>query len=681
MTFFRDDIHVLRAVGVVLVVTYHVWVGRPSGGVDVFILISAFLVTQSFFRNNLFGAIKSTLRFWGRLCVNLFPSAFIVIFITLLWDYSTNREIFYLLGPRDAIAALFQFENIALMRSGVDYNDLSRFPSAFQHYWALSLLVQFYVILPIFILGAALLSQFALQGKHRTKITFVLCICLMALSFGYALYATGNDPAAAYFDPLTRLWEFLAGVLCVGLISRTRVGDRVRALLSWLGFLMIVLTGMIIPGSWHFPGIAALFPVFGAALIIVCGSKPSAYDVGHLLKSPFFTRVADLAFGVYLWHWPILIILMEPSNGRIVNISTGVYVVLLSVALAFVTNSLVGTPLRRLYVEFMRSNRADKKKLAFPFVVSIAFAFPAAALLVTYVGNYTAEWQSEDINISSPIHGTDRLLRLDRSVIGWGYPHQRDCMSTDSTLKMCKFESIAENAPTMVLLGASHVFQWLPAFQEIARHFPLRIVVLSKGGCRLNGYQRNAGQKIGEATKVDECESWVEKAFDKLRELKPEVVFTTATVIQDSNEGDSVPEGYEQIFRKLSDVARYVILIRDTPIISSANKSTMHCVLRHPNHLEICGSIKTMKEKLDIEKAVGPLDKNVFYIDLTDHICGAAFCPAVLNDTIVYYDGEHLSARFARSLSLVMEEKISLAVPILFGDRKKGDIFGSGAAR
>ena len=566
------------------------------------------------------------------------------------------------------------------MRSGVDYNDLSRVPSAFQHYWALSLLVQCYVLLPIFILGAALLSQFVLQGKHRTKITFVFCICLMALSFGYALYATGKAPAAAYFDPLARLWEFLAGVLCVGLISRTRVGDRVRALGCWLGFLMIVLTGMIIPPSWNFPGLAALFPVFGAALFIVCGSKPSAYDVGHLLKSPFLTRVADLAFGVYLWHWPILILLMEPQNGRIVSISTGVCVILLAAALAFATKSLLETPLRRLYVEVMRSSRADKKKLTFPFVVSILFGFPAVALLVPYIGQYTAEWRSEDINISSPIHETDSLLKLDSSVIGWGYPHQKDCMSTDLALKMCVFESNAENAPTILLLGASHVFQWLPAFQEIARHVPLRIVILSKVGCRLNGYQRHSGQNIGEATKDDECESWVERALDKLRELKPEIVFTTATVNQDFNEGDSVPEGYEQVFRKVSAEARYVILIRDTPILSDNNKSTMHCVLRHPKHLEICGAPRMLKARSGIGKAGGPLDKNVFYIDMTDKICGAAFCPAVLNETIVYFDGEHLSARFARRLSLALEEKISLVVPLPFGDRQKGDISGSWAA-
>jgi hypothetical protein len=500
----------------------------------------------------------------------------------------------------------------------------------------------------------------------------------MALSFGYALYATGNDPAAAYFDPLARLWEFLAGVLCVGLISRTRVGDRVRALLSWLGFLMIVLTGMIIPGSWNFPGLAALFPVFGAVLFIVSGSKPSAYDVGHLLKSPFSTRVADLAFGLYLWHWPILIMLMEPSEGRIVSISTGVCVVLLSVALAFVTKSLVETPVRRLYVEVIRSSRADKKKLAFPFVVSSMFALSAVALLVPYIRNYTAEFRSEDINISMPIRGTNSSLRLDRSVIGWGFPH-KDCLSMDSELKECIFESSSENAPTIALLGASHVFQWLPAFQEIARHFPIRIVVLSKGGCRLNGYQRKAGDKIGLPTK--ECESWVEKAFDKLRELKADVVFTTATTMQNSNEGDYLPEDYEQVFRKLSDVARYVILIRDTPVISPTNNPTMQCILRHPSRVEICGALRNISAGFDIGKAVGPLEKNVFYVDLTDEICSAAFCPAVITDMIVYYDGEHLSTGFARSRSLALEGKIRLAAPLLFGDRPKGDISGSPAAR
>lgn len=680
-TYFRKDIQGLRAIGVMLVVAFHLWVGRPSGGVDVFFVVSAFLVTQNLLRSSAKGALTSTLSFWGKTVSKLVPTVAVVVFICLLIDYLHSNVIFVLDGPREAIASLLQIENLALMSSGTDYNNAERIPSLFQHFWALSLQMQFYFLLPFCVLGVSALSRSIFNGMHRASVAFIFCAILIVTSFAYALHVTRLTPASAYFNPGARLWEFMVGVICVGIAPRVQMSDKSRMILSWLGFGAILLTGIIVPRTWEYPGLAALLPVIGAALIIVSGNKPVCNDLRNVLDRPFFLRLADLSFGVYVWHWPILIFIVKATDDRFVNAPVGISIFFISIFLSLATKRLLETPVKSLLMETVQSGRSKSRKLFAPFIFTIILALPAIALLVTYIHNFVSlsrytrmVFGSEKISmllsdIQSSFHTFDR--RFAAMVKERPEPYQIQCNVGlgSSELKRCEFGSTAANVPTIVIVGGSHSVHWLPAFQEMSNKIPLKIVVMTKDGCRMNGEMR-IDYRTMDMGRSEECERWVDKTMEAISQMKPDAVFTTATAPSPDGEGDVVPSGYVQAWETMARHAGNVILVRDTPWPQVSKSSIPECVVRNRDHLVLCSIYRKkstpLKSHLD---SIALTNKNINILDMTSYFCNVMLCPAIINNMLVYRDGEHFTVAFAQSLSWVLEKEIRENIPDLLRSR------------
>lgn len=309
----RVDIQVLRAVAVVLVVANHASTGAISGGyvgVDVFFVISGFLITSHLLKKP-----PRTGRdlgvFWARRIRRLFPAALLVLAVTLVATRLVAPATRWADTAWQSIASTLYVQNWALAADSVNYLAAENAPSPVQHYWSLSVEEQFYLLWPIFILAV---SALALRYRlHSRRLTMLAIAVVTLASFGLSVWWTGRSPASAYFITPTRMWELGVGSLAAGLAIRTPPAG-VRSALSWLGVGLIVLTAMTFGPDTEFPGWVALLPVMSTALVIVAHADgPQA--AGRVLGRRPVVWLGDVSYSVYLWHWPLIVLVPFVSGG------------------------------------------------------------------------------------------------------------------------------------------------------------------------------------------------------------------------------------------------------------------------------------------------------------------------------------------------------------------------------
>ncbi|QIK71840.1 acyltransferase [Propioniciclava coleopterorum] len=335
---FRPEIQGLRGLAILLVVAYHLWTsGRVSGGVDVFLFISAFLMTGSFVRK---GTAFTLVDFLVQRFRRLVPMASIVVAATLVAGVTLQTPTRYPGLLTHAVASLLYRENWQLIAEATDYtapNPLEL--NAFQHFWSLSVQGQLFVLLPLLFVGCALAER-----RFGVPIRRTLAVALGVLtvaSFAYALHLVDAAPAAAYFSTWARAWEFTAAGLLATVPAWTPQ-RRLGAAMSWLGLGLLLVTG-IVWGRGDFPGAAAVPPLAAAALIVFAGPSTSPWHAAWWLSLRPVTFVANRAYTLYLWHWPVYVYYLdvtETTNPR-TGVVGSVVVIGLSFLLADVSTRLV----------------------------------------------------------------------------------------------------------------------------------------------------------------------------------------------------------------------------------------------------------------------------------------------------------------------------------------------------
>ena len=358
---YRADIDGIRALAVALVVANHAW-ARPSGGyvgVDVFFVISGYLITRGLVREQAANGGVGLARFFLRRAARLLPAAVLVIVVTaaacaLLYFPVTSVPLLL-----QGAASLLSVENWALVRAGSSYLDPSGGVSPFQHFWSLSVEEQFYVCWPWLLVGAWWIGRRRPRKWAPHAVVLGVALAAVALSLLASVLMTEAAPNAAYFLPFTRAWEFGVGALVVGAgaldVGRARlpaapavVRPLLRPLLRGIGAVAIVGSAMLLGPATPYPGLAAVLPVAGAAALILAGDRTPGWDpVGRILTAPVVRYVGRLSYALYLWHAPVLLLAAAVCG-------TSPWVVLLSViasaALAMLTHHLVENPARRAMV-------------------------------------------------------------------------------------------------------------------------------------------------------------------------------------------------------------------------------------------------------------------------------------------------------------------------------------------
>jgi peptidoglycan/LPS O-acetylase OafA/YrhL len=346
---FRADVQGLRAVAVVAVILNHV-IGWPAGGfagVDVFFVISGFLITGLLLRDREQHGRVSLRTFYAKRMRRILPAAVTVLIAT------TVAAFFLFNRPRamstvwDAVSSLFFVSNWRFAAEGTDYFHATDAVSPLQHFWSLSVEEQFYLVWPwlmLLVLAVAARSVRASATRVRVAVGVVLAL-IVAGSFAYALWETATSPAPAYFSTLSRVWELGVGALLAAATPvLARLPLALRVLGGWIGLAGIVASFFVISADSPFPGPWAAFPVLATALVIAAGVGGRQRHLVPLVN-PVSVFVGDLSYSLYLWHFPILVFLLVLMPQQTMTVT--LIILGLTLAVSLVSYFLIEQPLHR----------------------------------------------------------------------------------------------------------------------------------------------------------------------------------------------------------------------------------------------------------------------------------------------------------------------------------------------
>ena len=300
---FLPEVQGLRALAVLMVVSYHVWFDRISGGVDVFLLISAFFLTGQFVRKLESGEPFGLIKYWIKLSQRLMPMLTLTLLATLGATYLLLPQSRWNSILEQTWASLFYFQNWFLAAQAVDYYapDHST-ASPLQHFWSLAIQGQFFLLWPIIFVVAALAAQ-VFHVRARPLLIWIFSGIFLT-SLGFSIMTTYSNQAFAYFDTRTRLWEFALGSLLALALPYLQLSTGTRLFFGWFGVAAMLSCGFMLQIGQQFPGYLALWPTLAASCVIAAGATGSRFGADRLLSTKPLVKLGNNSYALYLFHWP-----------------------------------------------------------------------------------------------------------------------------------------------------------------------------------------------------------------------------------------------------------------------------------------------------------------------------------------------------------------------------------------
>lgn len=664
---FRPELEGLRAVAALLVAVYHIWFGRVSGGVDVFFVVSGFLITTSLLsRLEREGRIPFFEYLLG-LARRLFPIAFIVLLVTTVCSYLLMPQVQWRQIMAEVFASAFYYQNWQLATDAVDYLAQHNAASPLQHFWALSIQGQFYLSWPLIIFLAFVLARRVFKTPYR-KTLLVIFITIFASSLAYSVYMTDNNQPWAYFDTFARVWEFSLGGILALLIPYVRFNRLASICLGWLGLAMIILTGMLLPVSTVFPGYAALLPICGALLVIIAAEQPGQIGVERFLGAKVPKYLGSISYGFYLWHWPLLIFYYAYFKTVSISIIGGMAILLLTFILSGLTTKWLESPIRKLSVKEEKGRIAlASALLILPVLIvnmlwSVSFeraqeAFQQQLELDHYMGakalyenveEEVGEAEDRAPEVAAEEVEQPEVTPLFDSSLPTFYGDDCYVGMHDRGVKVCSYGEIDNPRAIIALVGGSRTGHWFPALEELAEELQIRIDVYNKDACRFS-------TQDFDGLLSDSCIEWNELVVKPLLDDPPDLIFTTANVDRDT----TIPPGYLDMFEKFEGITT-ILAIRDNP---SMPEDVPTCV-------ETKGAEGCAVPRENLLAAVPPWENtekvpsHVYFVDLTDYLCDEEVCHAVIGNIVVYRDRYHFSTAYARTLAEPLKEHLLKALEL-----------------
>lgn len=349
---YRPELHGVRGLALLGVVLFHLLGnGRVSGGIDIFLAISGFLFTGMLLREaSSTGGQLDLFKYFGRLFRRIFVPAALVAIATLvagllISPVTQHRQLW-----AEARASLLYFQNLELINSQLAYGAAGPETSPFQHFWSLSVQGQFYLLWPFVAILAVLIARRI--GKSAAIIMATLAGLIVLISLSYAIYVGSFNQNEAYLMTTTRAWELAFGALLALAGSSIRLPTKLRGPAGWLGLSLIVSCGFLLDGGQLFPGPWALWPLAGLTLILVSagpegGNNDPVGTASNFLSNRVFSWIGDHAYGLYLWHWPLLIFYMELRDRVAIGMRGAIFILTISIFLAIIMNRVLEQPLQR----------------------------------------------------------------------------------------------------------------------------------------------------------------------------------------------------------------------------------------------------------------------------------------------------------------------------------------------
>ncbi|WP_226582044.1 acyltransferase family protein [Halobacillus litoralis] len=642
---FRPEIEGVRAVAALLVAVYHIWLGSVSGGVDVFFIVSGYLITTSLLSRMVREGKINIQEYLLGLGRRLFPVAFTVILFILVGSIWIMPQAQWKQIIAEGFSSSLYFQNWQLAFSSVDYLAQNNQASPFQHFWALSIQGQFYVTWPLVIFLAYYIARKVLKTPVRKTLLGVLGL-MFTVSLSYSIYKTAVNQPWAYFDTFARVWEFSLGGMLAILIPYLSFKKPVSIVMGWLGLAIIVCTGMVLPVSSVFPGYVALLPTTGVMLVIISAENTGRFGVDKFLGSKPLMKFGSISYGFYLWHWPLLIFYYTYFDTNTISTLAGIAIILITCVLAYVSVHFIETPVRSLSV------KTSKKKIVTALTV---FMIPVLVVNLSWdlLSNQSKAYTVEDYPGARAISDNvepapdkdpfPSTIQVQEQLPAFYDNH--DCFSytSEPEMKVCSRGETENPDYTVALVGGSHSGHWFPALKELSDDLNLQIDVYNKDACRFS-------DDDFDGLLNESCMEWNEEVLAALLEDPPDLIFTTSTV----NSQPDVPDGYIKQWEKLEGVTE-ILAVRDNPRMEV---DTPLCV-DESDQLEECSVPRdeALSEVVPWETAEGVSD-NVTFADLSDYFCGEDVCKPVIGNVIVYRDEHHLSTVYSRTLAPAVKEHL-----------------------
>ena len=661
----RPEIQGLRALAVVLVVVYHVWLGRVSGGVDVFFLLSGFLMTGQLVRAAEargidFGAL------WARMIRRLFPAALVVLTVTMAVSVVVLPENRWFQTIREVVAAALYVENWQLAADSADYFTQHDEASVVQHFWSLSIQGQFYLVWPILIAVTALVGA-RLGRSVRTSAAWCL-IAVFTASLSYSVVLTEAHQQLAYFHSLTRVWEFALGGLLALVVDSVVLSRWSRTVLGWAGVIGLVACGLVLQVGTVFPGYAALWPTLCAAAVITAGATGSRLGADRWLSSRPLSYLGDLSYGLYLWHWPVLVFYLVIRERTAVGLAGGLVIIAVSLTLAALTYHLVENPVRESEVGARSrwGGYALGAAMLVPVLVAAGLWGEVSARKARTYASLVADpdhpgalarqpgfefWGSEDAAVVPSLVALPRDFAAIEGATCTRAPH-------NNVLEVCSSPVSPPAAKRIVVVGDSHMQQYLAALAPIARRHNWQVVHMLKGACP---FSVNADAMPGDR----DCVKWNADAAQEIIRTKPDAVFTNGSRNVRVGLTEETPAGFVAQWRKLEEAEIPVIAVRDNPRHSF---SPPQCAATHGREAPQCSV-----PRADLLAAEAPysliedLPSNTTFLDFSDYFCTEDLCPPVIGNVQVYLDDNHVSGTYMGTMSPIVEEALLAQLADLAG--------------
>jgi peptidoglycan/LPS O-acetylase OafA/YrhL len=670
---YRPDIEGLRAMAVVAVVVYHAglpWLRGGFVGVDVFFVISGFLITRQLLSTVGRDGLRALPTFYTRRIRRLLPAAALVVVATTLAVRLWAPALQVRSVAMDAISTTFYGLNYRLAVEGTQYLHQHDTVSPLQHFWSLAVEEQFYVGWPLLI---ALVCWTA--RRFRTAALTLVLAAVVAVSFHYSLTVTASSASWAYFSLHTRAWELALGALVAVAAGRlARLPHQPAALIGWAGLLLVAGAAVGFSDATPYPGSAALVPVLGTAGVIAagCGGRR---PVERVLGEPLMQCLGRVSYSWYLWHWPILV-LAPMALHRTLEWPDRVAVVWLSLVAAILSYFVVEQPLRQ-------TGRATWRGFALGLGLSgsvVAVAVAVAIFAPTVVGSGAA------VQLADGSQATPTVIRQMDAALVAGVevtaaprnltprPDQaaHDLPAADGTSCHADFATIRQaaceygdpgGAHTVVLLGDSHADMWLGAFDRAGRTEGWKVVDWTKSACPAAQITvRNSSLNRA----YTECDAWRAAVLQRVAALRPDLVVVSGS--ENVVGAQVTPQQWStattttlQTLRRTSGAK--VVLLQDIPVPA---RDLPSCVAQHLSAVTACTfpvsraySFPARHRQLasDARSAGFPV------VDPLTWICPAQTCPAVVGNLLVYRDDTHLTNAFSTWLAPRVAPLLSVTQP------------------
>lgn len=711
----RADIQGLRAVAVLVVILDHL-TGWPSGGfvgVDIFFVISGFLITGLLLREYDATDRISFGGFYRRRVRRIIPVATLVLVTTALVARALLPKDRASSVQADAAWALVFGANWHMSAVGTDYFQKGLPPSPLQHYWSLSLEEQFYFIWPWVMLALVVLAAKIGWGKRaRRGVIIGFFSTAIVASFGWAMHQTATAPDSAYFNTFARAWELGIGALLAALgPALGKIRNAWRVPMTVLGLGGIVASVFVVTENHAFPAPWAALPVLATGMVIAAGTnvqEAAAHGMAlrEVLLLPLTNRVAvyvgDISYSLYLWHFPVVVLLLAffPA-GTVVYWTTAIVGM---TALSVLSYHLVEVPVRNSrWLEHREPAEPVPVKLRFVLIkgeyVPIRVEAPKperpsrrsrglmTALLVCALtalsGGVAAYSALHDPSASSasPVvlaakgdcRGADFMPAAHKACSNpvptsltpstddfaedTGPEYSRCWREEDDVQKICHFGSTEPDALRVAVVGDSHGGHLAPAIDSPAMLTKKNwsVDLLTGYGCQWKTEHQYGG-----------CQRAMDDDMARFEAQPYDVIITSSArwALKDENPEYAADE-YQAAWKKVTRLGTKVIVIADNPLMSD---QAIACFTRvgYSTTGTRCGEPKSAAlSQVDplLIAASRPNQPKVHLVDMTDFFCTEDFCPSVVGGTVVYRDTVgHVTATYMKTLRPYLMERIEAAL-------------------